>query len=72
MNEKIASILLICLVSLSIIYCYSITALPSHTTHYREVALSQRTTVTKENAKLSYSKPNLGVLGDPIDDPKPR
>jgi len=67
MNEKIVCLLLICLVSLSIVYgCGS--ALSSYPTQSIDAVPSKPTTVTEEpsqNVKLFYP------LGDPIDDPKP-
>ena len=72
MKEKIASLLLICLVALSIVYVCSRTALSRHTTRYKDAVPSRPASVTKEppqNVKPSYPEPI--PLGDPIDDPKP-
>lgn len=75
MNGKIVYILLMCLVTLPIIYgCCSI-PLYIRATHYTDVTSFEPTLVTKQtcqNVKPSYPRPNLSVLGDPIDDPKPR
>jgi hypothetical protein len=72
MNEKITSLLLVCLVSLSIFYGCSTTASSSHTIQSIDAVPSRPTNVTEEpgqNAKLAY--PELTPLGDPIDDPVP-
>jgi len=75
LKEKIASVLLVCLVILPFINSCSSIALFSHATHHTDVTPSEPTILTQEtcqNVKPTYPKPNLGVLGDPIDDPKPR
>ena len=75
MNERTTSILLICFVALSIVYCYSSTILPCHATESIDAVHSRPTTLTKEpcqNVKLSYPRPNWNVLGDPIDNPRPK
>ena len=72
MNEKIASLLLVCLVSLSIVYGCSTTASSSHAIQSIDAVPSGPTSVTEEpgqNVKLSYL--DLIPLGDPIDDPVP-
>lgn len=74
MNEKITSLLLICLVALSIVYGCSNAALPSHETLSVDGVSSGPTTIAEDpgkNAKLSRPKPNFDVLGDPVDDVKP-
>lgn len=74
MNEKIASLLLICLVALSIVYGCSSTALSSHATRSIDGVPFRPTTVTEEtcqNVKLPYPEPNLDIMGDPIDGPRP-
>lgn len=75
MNKKIVSLLLLCLVALSIVYVCSITALSSHATQSIDVMASRATASTEEhhqNTKLSNGEPTPRILGDPIDDPKPR
>ena len=75
MNDKIASLLLICLVALSIVYVCSSTALSSHATQSVDAVPSGPTTVIgepRQNVKLSNGEPTPRILGDPIDDPKPR
>ena len=74
MNEKITSLLLICLVALSIVYGCSNTALPSHEALSVDGVSSGPTTIAEDlgkNAKLSCPKPNLDILGDPVDDVRP-
>jgi len=72
MKEKIASLLLICLVALSIVYICSSTALSCHVPRSIDAVTSRPTSATEEprqNVKLSYPEPI--PLGDPIDDPVP-
>ena len=72
MKKRIASLLLVCSVVLSIVYSCSSIALSSHATESTDPVLSWPTTVTEElrpKRKLSY--PGLMPLGDPIDDPTP-
>ena len=74
MNEKITSLVLICLVTLAIVYGCSSTALSSHATRSVDGVPSMPTTLTedsRQNIKLFHPKPNLDILGDPIDGPKP-
>ena len=74
MNEKITSLLLVCLVTLAIAYGCSSAALSSHVTRSVDGVSSELTTVTEDpsqNVKLSYPKPNLEILGDPVDDVRP-
>jgi len=74
MNEKITSLLLICLVALSIVYGCSSTALSKHTTRSVDAVPFGPTTVAEDpcqNAKLSHLKPNLDILGDSVDDVRP-
>lgn len=74
MNEKITSLLLICLVALSIAYGCSSTTLSSHETLSVDGVPSEPTTVTedpRQNAKLPPPKPNFEILGDPVDDVRP-
>ncbi|TET20746.1 hypothetical protein E3J74_02155 [Candidatus Bathyarchaeota archaeon] len=74
MNEKITSLLLICLVTLAILYGCSSTALSNHTTRSIDAVPSGPTTVTEDpiqNGKLSCPKPNLDILGDEVDDVRP-
>jgi len=74
MNEKITSLVLICLVTLAIVYGCSGTALPSHATRSVDGVPSRPTTLTeapRQNVKLSHPKSNLDILGDHIDGPKP-
>jgi len=74
MNDKITSLVLICLVTLAIVYGCSSTALCNHATRSVDGVPSRPTTLTEDphqNVKLSHPKPNLDILGDPIDGPKP-
>ena len=74
MHKKIASLLLISLVTLSIIYGCCNIILPSYATRSIEAEPSP-TTLTEtphQTAKLSCPKRNLDVLGDPIDIPRPK
>lgn len=74
MNEKITSLLLVCLVALSIVYGYSSTALSNHETLSVDGVSSGSITGAEDsgkNAKLSRPKPNLDILGDPVDDVRP-
>jgi len=74
MNKKITSLLLICLVALSIVYGWGNTALPSHETLSVDGVASGPTTIAEDpgkNARLSRPKPNFDILGDPVDDVKP-
>jgi len=68
MKEKTVILMLICLVALSIVYSCTGIAFSSHTTP------TGPTRVTEEkhpNVKPSYPEPNLNILGDPIDNPRP-
>lgn len=72
MNKKIACLLVICLVALSIVYVGGSTALASHATQPIDAVPSTRTTATEgpsQNKGLSYQKPI--PLGDPIENPRP-
>jgi hypothetical protein len=72
MEEKIGSILLICLVALSIVYVCNSTALSSHATKSIDTAPSKPIILTEDscqNRKLSYPEPI--PVGDPIDNPIP-
>jgi len=71
MNEKITSLLLICLVALSITYGCSSTALSSHLRRSVDGVPSRSPNVTEEpcqNGKLSNPGPNPNIMGDPVDD----
>lgn len=72
MKEKMASILLICLVALSIIYVCNSTALSSHELQAIGTAPSRPTSITETpspKGRLSYPAPI--PMGDPIDNPIP-
>lgn len=72
MKEKIASLLLICLVALSVVYICSSTAFSNLVTKAIDAVPSKPITVTegpRQDGKLSCPKPV--PLGDPIDNPKP-
>ncbi len=74
MKEKMVSLLLVCLVVLSIVYCCSSTILSSHATRSVDAALSRPTIVTvkhRRNPKLPYRGPNFDISGDPVEDIKP-
>lgn len=74
MNEKITSLLLICLVTLVIVYGCGSTALSSHVTSSVDGVPSRPTAVTedpRQNVRMSHSKPNFGILGDDVDDVRP-
>ena len=74
MNEKITSLLSVCLVTLVIAYGCSSVALSSHVTRSVDGVSSELTTVTedpRQNVKLPYPKPNLEILGDSVDDVRP-
>jgi len=76
MNEKIASLLLIYLVTLSIVYVWSSSALSIDATHSKDVSPSGAIMLTEENHQMHTSVfyvevQNPSILGDPIDDPKP-
>jgi len=75
MNGKIVSLLLICLVALSIVYSCSGTALSSQQPQSDDV-VSSGTCKTSERLsrgpKLAFREPRLKISGDPVDDPKPR
>jgi hypothetical protein len=71
MNEKIASLLLVCLVALSIVYGCNSNALSSHLGRSVDSVPSRSPTVAEEpcqSGKLSYPGPNPDIMGDPIDD----
>jgi hypothetical protein len=71
MNGKITSLLLVCLVALSIVYGCNSTALSSHLRRSVGGVPSRSPTVAEEpcqNGKLSYPGPNPGIMGDPVDD----
>ena len=71
MNEKITSLLLICLVALSITYGCSSTALSSHLRRSVDGIPSRSPNVTEEscqNGKLSHPGPKPIFMGDPVDD----
>jgi hypothetical protein len=72
MNEKTTSLLLICLVALSIIYaCNSSTTLSSHIKRSVDGVRSRSPTPSEEtcqNGKLTYPGPHPGIMGDPVDD----
>jgi hypothetical protein len=72
MKGKIASLLLLCLVAVSIFYGFSSIASSGHEIQSMDAAPSSPTTITEnpcQNIKRSY--PRLVPLGDPIDDPTP-
>ena len=72
MKMKTVSLLLVCLVTLSIVYAYGSTALARHATQPIDAAPSKLLTITEEalqNANLPSAQ--LVPLGDPIDDPIP-
>ena len=72
MNEKITSLLLMCLVALSIIYGCG-TAFSNHLT-WSDGVPSGPTTAAEEPCQdvgLSCPEPNPDIMGDPIDDPTP-
>ncbi len=74
MNGKTVSLLVICLVALSIVYGCSATALSSHATRSVDAVPSRTPSITEEdheNVRLSYVGPNTDILGDPIDNPSP-
>lgn len=74
MREKIVSLLLVCLVALSIVYGCSSAALSSQATQSMDAVPSRPTTVTEEirqKGKLSRPGPPLNIMGDPIPDVKP-
>jgi hypothetical protein len=74
MNEKITSLLLVCLVTLVIVYGCGSTVLSSHLTRSVDGAPSRSTIVTEDpcqNVKIAHPKPNFGILGDPVDDVRP-
>lgn len=74
MNEKITSLLLICLVTLVIVYGCGSTILSSHVTRSVDGVPSGPTTITEDpcqNGKLPCPKPNLDILGDDVDDVRP-
>lgn len=74
-NKKIVSLLLVCLVAMSIVYSCSGTALSSHQTQSDDVVSSSPSKTTEglgRSAKLAFREPNLEISGDPVDDPKPR
>lgn len=74
MNGKITSLLLICVVTLAIVYGCSSAALSSHVMRSVDCVPSKPTTVTEDpcqNVKLPHAKPNLEILGDPVDDVRP-
>jgi len=74
MKEKMVSVLLVCLVVLSIVYCCSSTILSSHATQSVDVVLSRSTTMTvkhRRNPKLPYRGPKFHITGDAIQDVKP-
>lgn len=73
MKKSIVSILVVCLVALSIVYVFSSIDSSSHETQSVDAVPSRPTTVAEEqhqNTKLSY--PRLIPLGDPVDDPTPQ
>ncbi len=75
MNRKIVSVLLICLVALSIVYSCSGMALSSQQLQSDEVLSSgtcNRSERLSRGPKLAFREPNLEISGDPVDDPKPR
>jgi hypothetical protein len=72
MKEKIAPLLLLCLVAVSIIYGFGSVASSSHDMRSIDAVPSRPTALTEDhhqNAKWSY--PRLVPLGDPVDDPTP-
>ena len=74
MNGKIVSVLLVCLVAMSIVYVCSSTALSSHATQSIGAVPSGPTIVTEEirqKGKLSPLGPPMSIMGDPIKDVKP-
>jgi len=74
MKEKTVSLLLICLVVLSIVYSCSSTILSSHTTRSVGAVPSTSTTITAKhlkNPKPPYRGPNFDITGDPIEAVKP-
>jgi len=71
MKGKITSLLLICLVALSIVYGCNSTALSSHLSRSVDGVRSGSPGVTEEpcqNGKLSHPGPSPGIMGDPVDD----
>jgi len=71
MNEKTASLLLICLVALSIVYACNSTALSSHIRRSVDGVPSRSPTATEgtcQNGELTYPGPNPDIMGDPVDD----
>ena len=72
MNVKTVSLLLVCLVVLSILYAYSRTALAQHASQPMNVAPSKLLTITEEaSQKVNQPIVQLVPLGDSIDDPIP-
>lgn len=73
MKKKIASLLLVCIVALSIVYVCS-TTLYSRITQSMDAMPSRSTIVTDEiyqKEKLHSPEPPLKVTGDPVEDVKP-
>ena len=72
MNEKTISLLLVCLVALSIVYaCNSNIALSSYTRPSVNAVPSGSPIATEENCqneKLTYPGPHPDIMGDPVDD----
>jgi hypothetical protein len=74
MNGKTTSLLLICIVTLAIVYGCSSAALSSHVMRSVDCVPSEPTTITEDscqNVKLPHPKPNLEILGDGVDDVRP-
>ena len=73
MNEKFASILIICLVATLIVYGYSI-ALSGYAVESTDVQHSSPTATPEDfccNLRLDYSKLKPELMGDGVGDPTP-
>ena len=72
MKIKTVSLLLVCLVALSILYAYGSATLAPHATQPLGTAPSTLLTMTEETLRNANLPPaQLVPLGDPIDDPIP-